>query len=114
MKVILFGASGMVGQGVLRECLLDPEVERVLAVVRSPMGQHHEKLHEIVHADFYDFSAIEEELYGYDACLFCLGVSSAGHGDTKNQQRKKKSVPRGKREPAETSRFVSACSLFLR
>jgi uncharacterized protein YbjT (DUF2867 family) len=78
MKVILFGATGMVGQGVLRECLLDPDVERVLAVVRAPTGQAHEKVRELVHDDFYDFAKIEAELDGYDACLFCLGVSAAG------------------------------------
>ncbi|HEU0107122.1 MAG TPA: NAD-dependent epimerase/dehydratase family protein [Vicinamibacteria bacterium] len=78
MKVILFGATGMVGQGALRECLLDPEVEKVLAVGRRATGQGHDKLREIVHTDFLDFSAIEDELAGYDACLYCLGVSSAG------------------------------------
>ncbi|MDP1882822.1 MAG: NAD-dependent epimerase/dehydratase family protein, partial [Bradyrhizobium sp.] len=78
MKVILFGATGMVGQGVLRECLIDPGVESVLAVGRSPTGQRHAKLREIVHRDFTDFSAIEAELSGYDACFFCLGVSSLG------------------------------------
>lgn len=78
MKVILFGATGMVGQGVLRECLLDPNVESVLAVGRSPTGQQHAKLREIVHDNFFDFSAIESQLAGYDACFFCLGVSSVG------------------------------------
>ena len=78
MKVILFGANGMVGQGVLRECLLDPGVEKVLAVGRRATGRHHEKLRELVHRDFLDFSTIEGELAGYDACLFALGVSSAG------------------------------------
>src|SRR5258707_3571613 len=78
MKIILFGATGMVGQGALRECLLDPEVEKVLAVGRRATDQHHDKLREIVHKDFLDFSAIEDELAGYDACLYCLGVSSAG------------------------------------
>jgi uncharacterized protein YbjT (DUF2867 family) len=78
MKVILFGATGMVGQGVLRECLIDPGVESVLAVGRSPTGQAHAKLREIVHVNFTDFSAIESELSGYDACFFCLGVSSVG------------------------------------
>jgi uncharacterized protein YbjT (DUF2867 family) len=78
MKVILFGATGMVGQGVLRECLLDTDVESVLAIGRSPTGQHHAKLREIVHGDFLDYSAIESELTGYDACFFCLGVSSVG------------------------------------
>jgi len=78
MKVILFGATGMVGQGVLRECLLDASVESVLAVGRSPGGQHHAKLSEILHDNFFDFATIESELAGHDACFFCLGVSSLG------------------------------------
>jgi uncharacterized protein YbjT (DUF2867 family) len=78
MKVILFGATGMVGQGVLRECLIDPGVESVFSVGRSPTGQHDPKLREILHDNFFDFSAIESELTGYDACFFCLGVSSVG------------------------------------
>jgi uncharacterized protein YbjT (DUF2867 family) len=78
MKVILFGATGMVGQGVLRECLLNPGVETVLAVGRSPTGQTHAKLRELKHVNFLDFSAIESQLTGYDACFFCLGVSSIG------------------------------------
>ena len=68
----------MVGQGVLRECLLDPGIESVLAVGRSPTGQRHAKLREIVHDNFLDYSAIESQLAGYDACFFCLGVSSVG------------------------------------
>jgi uncharacterized protein YbjT (DUF2867 family) len=78
MKVILFGATGMVGQGVLRECLLDPTVSSVLAIGRRATGQAHEKLHERVMPDVSDLFGVEEELAGYDACLFCLGVSSAG------------------------------------
>ena len=78
MKVILFGASGMVGQGVLRECLLDQNVEGVLAVGRSPVGQQHEKLDELVRSDVTDLAAVEDRLRDYDACFFCLGVSSAG------------------------------------
>jgi uncharacterized protein YbjT (DUF2867 family) len=78
MKVILFGATGMVGQGVLRECLIDPGVESVLAVGRGKTGQQHAKLREIVHDNFLDYSAIESQLTGYDACFFCLGVSSVG------------------------------------
>jgi len=81
MKVIVFGATGMVGQGVLRECLLDPEVENVLAVGRRKTGQQNPKLGELVHTDFLDFSAVEGELAGYGACFFCLGVSSAGMGE---------------------------------
>ena len=78
MRVILFGATGMVGQGVLRECLLDPGVERVLAVGRTAAPQREEKLHDLVVANFLDFSAVERELSGYDACFFCLGITSAG------------------------------------
>jgi uncharacterized protein YbjT (DUF2867 family) len=78
MKIILFGATGMVGQGVLRECLLDPSVESVLAVGRSPTGQRHAKLREIVHGNFLDYSGVESQLAGFDACFFCLGVSSVG------------------------------------
>jgi uncharacterized protein YbjT (DUF2867 family) len=78
MKVILFGGSGMVGQGVLRECLIDPGVEAVLSVGRSPLGVAHPKLRELLHKDFTDYSAIEPQLAGYDACFFTLGVSSIG------------------------------------
>jgi uncharacterized protein YbjT (DUF2867 family) len=78
VKVILLGATGMVGQGVLRECLLDPEVEGVLTLGRNATLQRHEKLHEIVHDDLSDLSAIEGKISGYDACFFCLGVSAVG------------------------------------
>jgi len=78
MKVLLFGATGMIGQGVLRECLRDPGVSQVVALVRKPSGQAHAKLREIVHGDFFDYSAIEAVLTGLDACFFCLGVSAAG------------------------------------
>jgi uncharacterized protein YbjT (DUF2867 family) len=78
MNVVLFGATGMVGQGVLRECLRDADVQSVLAIGRSAIGQRHPKLRELVHRDFLDFSAIENQLSGFDACFFCLGVSSAG------------------------------------
>jgi Predicted nucleoside-diphosphate-sugar epimerases len=78
MKVILFGATGMVGQGVLRECLLDADVETVLAVGRGPTGVQNAKLREIVHDNFLDFSVILSQFAGYDACFFCLGVSSVG------------------------------------
>jgi uncharacterized protein YbjT (DUF2867 family) len=78
MKAILFGGSGMVGQGVLRECLIDASVESVLSVGRSPLGVQHPKLRELRHDDFTDYSAIEPQLSGYDACFFCLGVSSIG------------------------------------
>jgi uncharacterized protein YbjT (DUF2867 family) len=78
MKVVLFGATGMVGQGVLRECLLDPAVEQVLAVGRGGTGLENPKVRDLIHKDFTDFSPIAGDLRGYDACFFCLGVSSAG------------------------------------
>jgi uncharacterized protein YbjT (DUF2867 family) len=78
MNVLLFGATGMVGQGVLRECLLDPGVELVVSIGRSASGVSDPKLREIVHADLTDYSTIESQLTGFDACFFCLGISSAG------------------------------------
>ncbi len=78
MKVILFGASGMVGRGVLRECLLDPGVSQVLSIGRSPLTLQHPKLEDLVQKDLYDLKPIEARLKGYDACFFCMGVSSAG------------------------------------
>jgi uncharacterized protein YbjT (DUF2867 family) len=78
LKVILFGATGMVGQGALRECLLDPDVTEVLVVGRSSTGRTHAKIREVVHRDLYDLSSIAQQFAGYDACFFCLGVSSVG------------------------------------
>jgi uncharacterized protein YbjT (DUF2867 family) len=78
IRVIITGASGMVGEGVLHECLLSPDVENVLVVGRRSCGVQHTKLTEIVHKDFFDLSSIESQLAGYNACFFCLGVSSVG------------------------------------
>ena len=78
MNVILFGATGMIGRGVLQECLRDDRVERVLAVGRTALGVDHPKLREFVQADLGDLSGIAAELADYDACFFCLGVSSVG------------------------------------
>lgn len=78
MKILIFGATGMVGQGVLRECLLAPDVESVVAIGRNATGQQHPRLRDLVHKDMYDYSAIEPQLQGFDACFFCLGVSSVG------------------------------------
>src|SRR5690349_11404400 len=78
MNVLLFGATGMVGQGVLRECLLDPDVRRVLTVGRSATGRYHEKLAELAVPDLFDLSPHEQALTGYDACFFTLGVSAVG------------------------------------
>ncbi|WLI88247.1 NAD(P)H-binding protein [Massilia sp. R2A-15] len=78
MKVIVFGATGMVGQGVLRECLAASDVEQVVTVGRTPTGQQHPKLRELVHAEMWDYANVEEELAGFDACFFCIGVTSSG------------------------------------
>lgn len=78
MRVILFGATGMVGQGVLRECLLDAEVGEVLSIGRTAVPQTDPKLRQIAVTGMTDFGAIEEQLQGFDACFFGLGVSSAG------------------------------------
>lgn len=80
MKAVLFGASGMVGQGVLRACLEDPGVTEVVAVVRRSLGVSAPKLREVLHADLSDLTPVAAELSGADACFYCLGVSSAGHG----------------------------------
>ena len=78
MNVVIFGATGMVGQAALRESLLDSGVERVLTIGRSGTGQKHDKLRELVLADLTDYSGVAGELAGSDACFFCIGVSSAG------------------------------------
>jgi len=78
IKVIITGATGMVGEGVLHECLKHPDVESVLVINRKPCGVKHEKLKEIIHKDFFDLSSMEDQLTGYNACYFCAGVSSVG------------------------------------
>ena len=81
MDVLLFGATGMVGQGVLRECLLDNGVARVVTLGRSATGQAHPKLREIVHANLLDLTPIESELRGLDACFYSLGATAAGKSE---------------------------------
>lgn len=78
LKVIITGSTGMVGKGVLLECIDSPDVEQILIINRSPVGISHPKVKEIIHKDFFDWSAIHGQLGGYDACFFCLGVSSVG------------------------------------
>jgi uncharacterized protein YbjT (DUF2867 family) len=78
INVLVFGASGMVGQGVLRECLRDPEVAMVMTIGRTGSGLHNAKLQEVVHPDLSDYAPIENRLTNFDACFFCLGISSAG------------------------------------
>lgn len=78
IRAIVTGATGMVGEGVMHECLLHPDVEEVLVINRKPCGVIHPKLTEIIHPNFFDLSAIADKLTGYNACYFCLGVSSIG------------------------------------
>lgn len=78
MKVVLFGATGMIGSGTLIECLDHPDVEKVLVVGRRSCGVVHEKVEELLCDDFLDYSGVTDHFRGYDACLFCLGVSAAG------------------------------------
>lgn len=78
IRAIITGASGMVGEGVLHECLQHPAVEAVLVVGRKPCGTTHSKLTEIIHSDLSEVSAIAEQMKGYNACYFCAGVSSLG------------------------------------
>jgi uncharacterized protein YbjT (DUF2867 family) len=81
LKVIITGATGMVGEGVLYECLNHPEVEKILVVTRKSCGYSHPKLTEIIHSNFFDFSSISGSLKGYNACYFCLGVTSIGKNE---------------------------------
>lgn len=78
IRAIITGATGMVGEGVLHQCLRHPDVESVLVINRRPCDVRHEKLKEVIHKDFHDLSSIEGQLSGYNACYFCLGVSSVG------------------------------------
>jgi uncharacterized protein YbjT (DUF2867 family) len=81
INVVIFGATGMVGEGVLHESLLDGNVDSVLVVGRRPCSVSHPKLKEILHSDFHNYSSIEKDLRGYDACFFCLGVTSIGKNE---------------------------------
>ncbi len=83
INVIITGTTGMVGEGVMHECLKDEAVGKVLVLNRRPCGVEHEKLEEIIHTDFFDFSSIQERLAGYNACYFCMGVSSVGMNEEK-------------------------------
>jgi putative NADH-flavin reductase len=78
VSVIITGVTGMVGEGVLHECLFSDAVEKVLVVSRRPCGVQHNKLKEIIQKDFFDLGPIQSEFSGYDTCFFCLGVSSVG------------------------------------
>jgi uncharacterized protein YbjT (DUF2867 family) len=86
MKILIFGATGMVGQGVLRECLLDSNVQLVQTVGRSATAAQHAKLREIVHQDLFHYDAIASNLSGFDACFFCLGVTSSGMSEPDYQR----------------------------
>jgi uncharacterized protein YbjT (DUF2867 family) len=78
MKVIITGATGMVGKGVLLECLDHPEITEVLSISRRSLEMNHPKLKELIHKDFLDFDSVKDQLMGYDACFHSMGVSSAG------------------------------------
>jgi uncharacterized protein YbjT (DUF2867 family) len=78
LKVILFGATGMIGSGVLQACLEDPRVKKVLALGRSSCGSRHPKMKEVLHSDLFDLRSLAQHLKGYNACLFPLGVTSVG------------------------------------
>jgi uncharacterized protein YbjT (DUF2867 family) len=78
IKAIITGATGMVGEGVLLECLRHPDVEQVLVINRKSGGVSHSKLREVIHTDFFNLAPIEQQLIGFNACFFCLGVSSVG------------------------------------
>jgi uncharacterized protein YbjT (DUF2867 family) len=78
MRAVITGATGMVGEGVLLECLNHPDVEQVLIINRKPAGVSHPKLREIIHRDFFNLTPLEQQLTNFDACFFCLGVSSVG------------------------------------
>ena len=78
IRAIVTGSTGMVGEGVMHECLLHPDVEQVLVINRRTGGVSHPKLREIIHPDFFNLSPIEGQLQGYNACFFCLGVTSVG------------------------------------
>src|SRR5258708_5210083 len=80
IRAIITGATGMVGEGVLLECLNHPDVEEVLVINRRPGGLSHPKLREIIHIDFFNLAPIEQQLTRFNACFFCLGVSSVGMG----------------------------------
>jgi len=80
-NVIITGATGMVGEGVLIQCLNSPEIDSVLVINRKTCGYEHPKLREIIHPDFFNFSAIESQLTGFSACFFCLGITSVGASD---------------------------------
>jgi len=81
LKVIITGATGMVGEGVLHECLKHADVEKVLVITRKPCGYSHPKLTEIVHNNFFNITSLADRLKGYDACYFCLGVTSLGKNE---------------------------------
>ena len=81
LRVIITGATGMVGEGVLDKCLNHPDIEAVLVITRKPTGYSHPKLTEIIHSDFSDISSLGKSIQGFNACYFCLGVTSLGKSE---------------------------------
>jgi uncharacterized protein YbjT (DUF2867 family) len=113
VRVLLFGATGMVGQSVLRECLLDPGIEHVLSIARGRTGRRDPKLREFSLPDLFNLAPIESELAGFDACFFCIGVTSVGTS-AEDYRRTTRDLPVSaaqtlvRRSPAMTFVFVSA------
>jgi uncharacterized protein YbjT (DUF2867 family) len=83
VKVLLFGATGMVGQGVLHECLESSDVNLIQTIGRTPLEQTHPKLHQVINQNMFDYSSMESQLSNFDACFFCLGVSAVGMTEEK-------------------------------
>lgn len=86
MKVIITGSTGMVGKGVLIECVADKRIEEILLVNRNSIGIKDHKVKEVILPDFLQFETIKHELVGYDACYHCMGVSSSGMNEKKYEK----------------------------
>ncbi len=114
MKLILFGATGMVGSGALREALADLEVEAVLSIGRSSCGVQHPKLRELLLRDLFEFDPVEDDLVGWDACIWALGISSVGLGERQiRRDHREPDAALGPRAPSPESR-VQLLLLFRR
>ncbi len=105
LRIILFGATGMIGSGVLQSCLADPQVESVLVIGRTPCRVSHEKVTEILHPGFFDYSSIQSRLSGYTSCLFALGVSAAGLRNLSTIMRQRSIAIREQTPPGEQERY---------
>jgi uncharacterized protein YbjT (DUF2867 family) len=109
MRLVLFGATGMLGSGALIECLAHPDVEAVLSVGRRPCGVAHGKLEEVVHQDLFDYRTVRSRLEGHDACLYCVGVSSVGVSETDYRRVTYEMTLRAAEALLEANRGLSFC-----